>query len=70
MPDLLYEKYPDKHYAVFTMTVHPDVSGHPQVLMMLERMHAYITSHEGASFHTFDEIADDFARRSPRRSAG
>ena len=64
--DWVYREY---DYAVFTMTVHPDVSGHPQVLMMLERMHAYITGHVGTSFHTFDEIADDFSRRSPRHSA-
>ena len=65
--DWVYREY---DYAVFTMTVHPDVSGHPQVLMMLERIYSYITRHPGASFHTFDEIADDFSRRSPRRSAG
>ena len=50
----------------FTMTIHPDVSGRPQVLMMLERLIEHIGSHEGVRWSTFDEIADDFAQRSPR----
>ena len=62
--DWVYREY---DYAVFTMTIHPDVSGRPQVLMMLERLYAYISRHAGVRFLTFDEIADDFALRSPRR---
>ena len=30
--------YRENDYAVFTMTIHPDVSGRPQVLLMLERL--------------------------------
>ncbi|MFP4274398.1 MAG: polysaccharide deacetylase family protein [Paracoccaceae bacterium] len=59
--------YREMDYAVFTFTIHPDVSGKPQVLMMLERLYQYITSHPGVTFTTFDAIADDFARRSPRK---
>ena len=62
--DWVYREY---DYAVFTMTIHPDVSGRPQVLMMLERLYGHIIRHPGVRFVTFDEIADDFARRSPRR---
>ncbi len=58
--------YREMDYAVFTMTIHPDVSGRPQVLMMLERLYNHIIRHPGVKFLTFDEIADDFARRSPR----
>ena len=58
--------YRENDYAVFTMTIHPDVSGRPQVLMMLERLIEHMQSHEGVRFCTFDEIADDFAKRSPR----
>jgi peptidoglycan/xylan/chitin deacetylase (PgdA/CDA1 family) len=61
--DWVYREY---DYAVFTMTIHPDVSGRPQVLLMHERLIDYINGHEGVSWLTFDEIADDFARRSPR----
>ncbi|MFG6136424.1 polysaccharide deacetylase family protein [Halomonas sp. B23F22_10] len=58
--------YRENDYAVFTMTIHPDVCGRPQNLMMLERLIEYMQSHEGVRFCTFDEIADDFAERQPR----
>ena len=58
--------YREMDYAVFTLTIHPDVSGKPQVLLMLERLYEYISGHEGVRFLTFDAIADDFARRLPR----
>ena len=61
--DWVYREY---DYAVFTMTIHPDVSGRPQVLLMLERIYQHIIRHPGVRFRTFAEIADDFARRSPR----
>jgi peptidoglycan/xylan/chitin deacetylase (PgdA/CDA1 family) len=63
--DWIYREY---DYAVFTMTIHPDVSGRPQVLAMHERIIEHINSHEGVRWATFDEIADDFARRSPRQA--
>jgi peptidoglycan/xylan/chitin deacetylase (PgdA/CDA1 family) len=62
--DWVYREY---DYAVFPLTIHPDVSGRPQVLMMLERLYHHIIRHPGVRFATFDQIADDFARRSPRR---
>lgn len=58
--------YRENEYAVFTMTIHPDVSGRPQVLLMLERLIQYIRSHDGVRFVTFDEIADDFKARKLR----
>ncbi len=58
--------YREMDYAAFTMTIHPDVSGRPQVLMALERLIEHINGHEGVQWVTFDEIADDFVRRSPR----
>jgi peptidoglycan/xylan/chitin deacetylase (PgdA/CDA1 family) len=59
--------YREMDYAVFPITIHPDVSGRPQVLMMLERLYGHIIRHPGVRFVTMDEIADDFARRQPRR---
>ena len=56
-------------YAAFTMTIHPDVSGRPQVLLMLERLIGHINSHAGIRWVNFNEIADDFLRRSPRTPA-
>lgn len=61
--DWMYREY---DYAVFTMTIHPDVSGKPQVLMMHERMFAHMNRHPGVKFVTFEDIADDFSRRYPR----
>lgn len=58
--------YREHDYAVFTMTIHPDVSGRPQVLLMHERLIEYINSHEGVQWATFAEIAGDFSRRHPR----
>lgn len=60
--------YRENDYAVFTMTIHPDVSGRPQVLMMHERLIEYINSHEGVQWATFDEIADDYNARAPRKA--
>ena len=63
--------YREMDYAVFPITIHPDVSGRPQVLMMLERLYAHMIRHPGVKFVTMNEMADDFARRFPRaRSSG
>ena len=61
--DWVYREY---DYAVFTMTIHPDVSGRPQVLLMHERLYAHIIRHPGIRFCTFQDIAEDFAQRHPR----
>ena len=37
--------YREMDYAVFPITIHPDVSGRPQVLMMLERFYSHIIRH-------------------------
>lgn len=62
--DYCYREY---DYAVFGMTVHPDVSGRPQCILAHERLIEHINSHEGVRWCTFDEIADDFLRRCPRK---
>lgn len=62
--DWVYREY---DYAVFGMTIHPDVSGRPQVLMMHERLIEHINKHEGVRWVTFNEIADDFLKRCPKK---
>lgn len=57
--------YREMDYGVFPFTIHPDVSGRPQVLLMLERVFDYIRGHEGVEFVTFNEVADDFRLRQP-----
>ncbi len=57
--------YRECDYAVFPITIHPDVAGRPQVLLMLERLIEYISGHPGVRWCTFEEIAEDFRRRHP-----
>jgi peptidoglycan/xylan/chitin deacetylase (PgdA/CDA1 family) len=57
--------YREMDYAAFPVTLHPDVSGRPQVLLMLERLLEYWSGHDGVRFITMEEAADDFRRRFP-----
>ena len=59
--------YREMDYAIFTATIHPDVSGHPQNLLMLDRLFSHIEKHPGVRFVTMNDIALDFKQRSPRR---
>jgi peptidoglycan/xylan/chitin deacetylase (PgdA/CDA1 family) len=61
--DWVYREY---DYAVFPITIHPDVSGRPQVLLMLERLFEYMAGHKGVRFVRMEEMAEDYARRFPR----
>ncbi|TNC20029.1 polysaccharide deacetylase, partial [Georgenia sp. 311] len=45
--------YREMDYGVFPFTIHPDVSGRPQVLLMLERIFDYISGHDGVEWLTF-----------------
>lgn len=60
--DWVYREY---DYAVFPVAIHPDVSGRPQVLLMLERLISYMMRQPGVRFVTLDAMADDFKRRQP-----
>ena len=57
--------YREMDYGVFPFTIHPDVSGRPQVLLMLERLIEYINGHDGVEWMTFEQIAADFRKRFP-----
>src|ERR1700752_1540731 len=59
--------YREMDYAVVTFTIHPDVSGRPQVLLMLKLLYRHIAGHPGVRFMTVEAIAEDFKRRSPRK---
>jgi hypothetical protein len=58
--------YREMDYATYCLTIHPDVSGRPQVLLMLERVIEYINGHDGVRWVTMEEIAEDFVQRYPR----
>jgi peptidoglycan-N-acetylglucosamine deacetylase len=57
--------YRELDYAVFPVTLHPDVSGRPQVLLMLERLIDRWRGHAGVRFVTFEEAAAVFRDRFP-----
>jgi peptidoglycan-N-acetylglucosamine deacetylase len=61
--------YRELDYAVFAFTIHPDVSGRPQVLLMLERIIDHINNHAGVTWEPMEEIAEDFRRRQPFEAA-
>lgn len=42
------------------MTIHPDVSGHPHVILMHERLIEHINKHEGVEWVTMAEMVDEF----------
>ncbi|MEW5422910.1 polysaccharide deacetylase [Amorphus sp. 3PC139-8] len=65
--DWVYREY---DYAVFPITIHPDVSGRPQVLAMHERLFEHMARHPGVKFVTCEEMAQDFLTRFPKGSAG
>ena len=52
--DWVYREY---DYAVFPITIYPDVSGRPHVLMMLERLYHHMIGHPGVRFVTMNEMA-------------
>ena len=60
--------YREMDYAVFAFTIHPDVSGRPQVLLMLERLIEHINGQTASKWMTFEEIAADFRKRYPFKS--
>lgn len=56
-------------YAVFPMSLHPDVAGRPQVLKVLEEFINFANRLDGVRWRTFREMADDFLARSGQPSA-
>lgn len=62
--DYFYREHKDEGF-IFPITVHPDVSGRPHVLLMHERLIEHINKHEGIEWVTMAEICDDFKRRNP-----
>jgi peptidoglycan/xylan/chitin deacetylase (PgdA/CDA1 family) len=60
--DWFYREYDE---FVFPMTIHPDVSGRPHVLLMHERIIEHINKHEGVEWVTFEDMVKDWKERNP-----
>ncbi|KAI4748606.1 polysaccharide deacetylase [Aureobasidium sp. EXF-12298] len=55
--------YREHDEFVFPMTIHPDVSGRPHVLLMHERIIEHINKHEGVEWVTMGEMSDEFKKK-------
>ncbi|KAJ9634280.1 uncharacterized protein PV06_00449 [Exophiala oligosperma] len=53
----LYREYDT---FVFPMSIHPQVSGKPQVVLMHERIIEWINSHEGVEWMTMEDMVKEF----------
>lgn len=52
--------YREEQDFIFPLTIHPDVGGRPQVLLMLERFIEWINAHDNVKWVTFHEMAESF----------
>ncbi|KAG2042778.1 carbohydrate esterase family 4 protein [Suillus americanus] len=52
--------YREEKDFVFPISIHPDVSGRPHVLLMLERFIEWINTHDDIQWLTFYEMTQDF----------
>ena len=65
--DWVYRNY---DVGIYNACLHPDASGHPQMLMMMERLIDHMKRHEGVRFVTLKEICDDYKGRNPEPACG
>lgn len=47
---------------IFPLTIHPDTSGRPHGILMLERLIEYINTHEGVEWVTMIEMVEEFRK--------
>jgi murein endopeptidase len=52
-------------YGVYNACLHPDASGHPQMLMMVERLIDHMRHHDGVRFMTLGDINSEYRARHP-----
>ncbi|OCK83497.1 hypothetical protein K432DRAFT_414616 [Lepidopterella palustris CBS 459.81] len=57
--DFLYKEY--KQFVFPISSIHPQVSGKPQVILMLRRFIEYFKTHEGMEWCTFEKMVEEGA---------
>ncbi|KAF5370020.1 hypothetical protein D9758_001162 [Tetrapyrgos nigripes] len=77
--DMFEYFYRQEHYRlvsreeeefIFPLTIHPDVSGRPQVILMLERFIEWVNTHENVHWVPMIEISNEFrAKNKPAAGA-
>uniref|UniRef100_A0A8H8CHA0 NodB homology domain-containing protein n=1 Tax=Psilocybe cubensis TaxID=181762 RepID=A0A8H8CHA0_PSICU len=55
--------YREEEEFIFPITIHPDVSGRPHVLLMLERFIEWVNTHENVHWVPMIEMARDFRKK-------
>lgn len=58
--EYLYRECPDDGSFVFPISIHPQVSGKPQVVLLHERFIEWANGHEGVEWVTMERIVDEF----------
>lgn len=57
--------YREEEEFLFPITIHPDVSGRPHVVLMLERFIEWVNGHENVHWVPMIEMAREFRRKHP-----
>ncbi|KAF2786095.1 carbohydrate esterase family 4 protein [Melanomma pulvis-pyrius CBS 109.77] len=58
--EYLYRECPEDGSFVFPISIHPQVSGKPQVILLHERFIEWINTHEGVEWVTMEYMVDEF----------
>ncbi|KAH9833887.1 uncharacterized protein C8Q71DRAFT_712170 [Rhodofomes roseus] len=62
--------YREEEDFIFPITIHPDVSGRPHVLLMLERFIEWVNTHEDVHWVCMNDMANEFrAKNAPPAGA-
>ena len=57
--------YRNMDYGIYNACLHPDASGHPQMLMMVERLIDHMRHHDGVRFMTLGDINSEYRNKHP-----
>jgi peptidoglycan/xylan/chitin deacetylase (PgdA/CDA1 family) len=58
--EYLYRECPEDGSFIFPISIHPQVSGKPQVILLHERLIEWINTHQGVEWVTMEQIVDEF----------